>query len=154
MPYVMVDIESDGPIPGTEDYSMICFGAVLVDETLSKTFYGKLRPISSKWLPEALAVSGFTREETLRFPDARLTMNEFEAWLATHCPNAPAFISDNNGFDYSFINWYFHHFIGLNRLATPRPISDRSTKGWSETFVATSNTSAEPYMTTTRLTMP
>src|SRR5262245_29323335 len=25
MPYVMVDIESDGPIPG--DYSMVCFGA-------------------------------------------------------------------------------------------------------------------------------
>lgn len=25
----MVDIESDGPIPG--DYSMICFGAVIVD---------------------------------------------------------------------------------------------------------------------------
>ena len=110
----MVDIESDGPIPGTEDYSMICFGAVLVDETLSKTFYGKLRPISSKWLPAALAISGFTREETLQFPDARLTMNEFEAWLATHCPNDPAFISDNNGFDYGFINWYFHHFLGRN----------------------------------------
>jgi len=27
MPYVMVDIESDGPIPG--DYSMVCFGAVI-----------------------------------------------------------------------------------------------------------------------------
>jgi len=41
-------------------------------------------------------------------------MNEFEAWLANHCPNAPAFISDNNGFDYGFINWYFHHFLGRN----------------------------------------
>jgi len=29
MPYVMVDIESDGPIPG--DYSMVCFGAVIVE---------------------------------------------------------------------------------------------------------------------------
>jgi len=28
MSFVMVDIESDGPIPG--DYSMICFGAVIV----------------------------------------------------------------------------------------------------------------------------
>src|ERR1039458_6128355 len=74
MSYIMVDIESDGPIPGTEDYSMICFGAVIVDDTLSKNFYGKLRPISSKWIPEALAVSGFTREETLRFPEAKLTM--------------------------------------------------------------------------------
>jgi hypothetical protein len=114
MSYIMVDIESDGPIPGTEDYSMICFGAVIVDDTLSKTFYGKLRPISSKWVPEALAVSGFTREETLRFPEAKLTMCEFESWLATHNQDRPMFISDNNGFDYSFINWYFHHFLGRN----------------------------------------
>ena len=40
----MVDIESDGPIPG--DYSMVSFGAVVVDGQLDKTFYGKLRPIS------------------------------------------------------------------------------------------------------------
>ena len=46
----MVDIESDGPIPG--DFSMISFGAVIVDETLNKTFYGKLKPVSDK-LPEA-----------------------------------------------------------------------------------------------------
>ena len=30
MAYVMVDVEADGPIPG--DYSMICFGAVVVRE--------------------------------------------------------------------------------------------------------------------------
>ena len=24
------------------------------------------------------------------------------------------FISDNNGFDWQFINWYLHHFIGRN----------------------------------------
>jgi hypothetical protein len=34
MAYVMVDAESDGPIPG--DYSMICFGAVVVREAWSK----------------------------------------------------------------------------------------------------------------------
>lgn len=32
----MVDIESDGPIPG--DYSMIALGAVLVTEALDQTF--------------------------------------------------------------------------------------------------------------------
>ena len=65
MSYVMVDIEADGPIPG--DYSMICFGAVIVEPSLSRTFYGQLRPISEQWQPEALAVSGFTRERTLAF---------------------------------------------------------------------------------------
>lgn len=39
MSYVMVDVESDGPIPG--DYSMVCFGAIIVEPTLEKTFYGQ-----------------------------------------------------------------------------------------------------------------
>lgn len=36
MPYVMVDVESDDPIPG--DYSMICFGAVVVESALNRSF--------------------------------------------------------------------------------------------------------------------
>jgi len=112
MSYIMVDIESDGPIPG--DYSMICFGAVVVEPTLAKTFYGQLRPISDRWIPEALAVSGFTREQTLAFPEAESVMREFQVWLCEHSGGRPMFISDNNGFDWQFINWYFHHFTGSN----------------------------------------
>jgi hypothetical protein len=44
----MVDIESDGPIPG--NYSMISFGAVIVNHQLNKTFYGTLKPISEQWV--------------------------------------------------------------------------------------------------------
>lgn len=40
-PYLMVNVESDGPIPRTDDYSMVCFGAVVVNEALDKTFYGQ-----------------------------------------------------------------------------------------------------------------
>jgi len=112
MSYVMVDVESDGPIPG--DYSMICFGAVMVESSLSKTFYGQIRPISDHWIPEALAVSGFTREQTLAFPEPEPVMRQFAAWLNEHCVGRAMFISDNNGFDWQFINWYFHHFTGAN----------------------------------------
>jgi hypothetical protein len=112
MSYVMVDIESDGPIPG--DYSMICFGAVLVESDLSRTFYGKLKPISDKWIPEALQVSGFSREDTLEFDDPKDVMHSFAAWLNLNSKGNPMFISDNNGFDWQFINWYFHHFTGNN----------------------------------------
>ena len=76
----MVDVESDGPIPG--DYSMICFGAIIVEPSLEQTFYGQLRPISEKWIPEALGISGFTREETLRFKDPKGVMERFADWLA------------------------------------------------------------------------
>ncbi len=112
MPYVMVDIEADGPIPG--DYSMISFGAVIVEPGLSRTFYGQLKPISERWVPEALAVSGHTRDETLRFDDPQTVMERFASWLEQECPKRKIFVSDNNGFDWQFINWYFHHFIAHN----------------------------------------
>jgi DNA polymerase III epsilon subunit-like protein len=112
MAYIMVDIESDGPIPG--DYSMISFGAVLVNEALDKTFYGKIKPISDAFIPEALAVSGFTREETLAFDEPKKVMSDFRDWLSETCKDRPIFISDNNGFDWMFVCWYFHHFLGEN----------------------------------------
>ena len=112
MSYISVDIEADGPIPG--DYSMICFGAVIVNESLDKSFYGKLKPISEKWNPDALAVSGFSREETLGFDNPLDVMLQFETWIKENSIGGPIFISDNNGFDWMFICWYFHHFIGTN----------------------------------------
>lgn len=108
----MVDVESDGPIPG--DYSMICFGAVIVEPGLPKTFYGKLKPISDKWEPEALKISGFTREETLKFDEPLIVMKQFDEWLKKASNGSPMFISDNNGYDWQFINWYFHHFLRKN----------------------------------------
>jgi hypothetical protein len=112
MPYVMVDIEADGPIPG--DYSMVSFGAVIVEPQLDRTFYGKLKPVSEEFIPEALAVCGFTREETLAFDEPKTVMESFKRWLAENCKGRMMFISDNNGFDWQFINWYFHHFTGGN----------------------------------------
>ena len=57
MSYVIVDVESDGPIP--VEFSMVCFGAVVFDDRLDKTFYGRTPPISDRFVPEALAVSRF-----------------------------------------------------------------------------------------------
>ena len=108
----MVDIEADGPIPG--DYSMVCLGAIVVEPTLTRTFYGQLKPISEAWLPDALQVSGFSREQTMAFEDPKSVMQSFGAWLDENCPGRKIFISDNNGFDWGFVNWYFHHFVGKN----------------------------------------
>src|SRR6267378_7687390 len=101
MAYVMVDIESDGPIPG--DYSMVSFGAVIAEPGLSRTFYGKLRPISEKWIAEALKVSGFNRDDVLKFDDPAEVMRRFDAWLKENVKDRPMFIADNNGFDWQFI---------------------------------------------------
>lgn len=112
MTYIMVDIEADGPIPG--DYSMVSLGAIVVEPALSRTFHGQLRPISERWVPEALAVSGHSREDTLAFEEPTLVMTRFADWVRAESRAPHVFISDNNGFDWQFINWYFHHFLSAN----------------------------------------
>jgi len=112
MSLVVVDVESDGPVPGK--YSMVCLGAVVVEPSLSRTFYGRTRPISELWLPEALAVSGFRREDHLRFDDPREVMARFAAWLKASSRGRPVFCSDNLAYDWQFVNWYFHQYLGEN----------------------------------------
>jgi DNA polymerase III epsilon subunit-like protein len=112
MSFYVVDVEADGPIPG--DYSMTEFGAVLVRGDLSERFYGNCHPVSDKWDAKALAISGKSREEVLKFSNPLETMKEFRDWIKKTSKGRPIFISDNPCFDWQFINWYFHHFLGEN----------------------------------------
>ena len=112
MSYFMVDVESDGPIPG--DYSMISVGCVLVEQPLKRTFTAKLKPISEHYKAEALAVSGMTREETLLGEDPKEVMTTLAAWIVQNADGRPIFVSDNNGYDWMFTCWYFQHFLGTN----------------------------------------
>jgi hypothetical protein len=110
---VSVDVESDGPCPGM--HSMICFGAVIVEAGLQRTFYAQLKPISNIFIPEALAISGFSREETMKFPEPRDAMQNFEIWLNKEIPGKrPILWSDNNGYDAAFINYYFWQNLNRN----------------------------------------
>lgn len=110
---VVVDVESDGPCPGV--HSMICFGAVIVEPGFQRTFYAQLKPISETYIPQALAVSGFSREQAMKFPDPHDAMLNFDIWLKKEIPDKrPIFWSDNNGYDFAFINWYFWKFLNRN----------------------------------------
>lgn len=110
--WVMVDVETDGPIPG--DYSMVLVGAVIVEPGLGRSFLGRLKPISERWDPSALKIEGLTREETMLFPDPVTTMQDFADWIEANVVGRALFISDNNGFDFMFVSWYFWHFLGRN----------------------------------------
>ena len=112
MSYIIVDVEADGPIPA--QFSMVSFGAVVFDDRLDRTFYGKTPPISDRFVPEALAVSGFTREQHLGFDDPKAVMESFAAWLGQQSKGRPVFVSDNVAFDWQFINYYFHRFLERN----------------------------------------
>ena len=112
MKLISVDVEADGPCAGL--YSMICFGAVVVEPKLNRTFYGQLHPIAPSYIKENLAVTGFTYDDVLKFPDPRKTMREFHEWIKKLEEDAVVFISDNPAFDWQFINYYFWHYCNEN----------------------------------------
>ena len=112
MSFIVVDVESDGPIP--HKYSMVCFGAVVVEPTLSKTFYGQTRPLSDLWDPQALAISGVSREQHLTFDDPLQVMIDFAAWVEENSKGRPIFMSDNVAYDWQWINYYLHTYLGKN----------------------------------------
>lgn len=112
MSLIVVDVEADGPIP--HKYSMVCFGAVIVDADLDKTFYGRTKPISNIWNDEALAISGFKRSDHLKFDEPKEVMIQFSDWIKQNSKGQPVFISDNLAFDWQWINYYLHYYIGTN----------------------------------------
>lgn len=113
MSIIVVDVEADGPYP--IGYSMVCFGAVVISNgEVGETFYGKTAPISEEWIPDALKVSGFTRDEHLKFPEPEDTMREFSDWIRRVSRGRPVFMSDNPAFDWQWINSYFHMYTETN----------------------------------------
>ena len=112
MSQFVVDVESDNPAPVIG--SIVCFGAVMVED-MSKTFYGQIRPITEHYSEDALAISGFTREEHLEFNEPVVVMQEFRNWInQVNQKGRPVFWSDNPAFDFQWINFYFHNFLGFN----------------------------------------
>lgn len=113
--YVSVDVEADGPCPGL--YSMIALGAVVVEPGLERTFGATIAPISDDWNPPALAVSGYSREETLAFAPPEKVIPKFAGWLdglTADSFDRLQFVSDNAGFDWMFVCYYLWRFAGRN----------------------------------------
>jgi hypothetical protein len=110
MTYIMVDVEADGPCPGL--FSMIEVAAIDCDNP-NRYFTAKLVPSAPNWDEDALKEIGRTRQETIDLGgDPAHVMSEFAKWLST--VNSPMFISDNNGFDWQFVNYYLWRYCGRN----------------------------------------
>jgi len=114
-----VDVEADGPIPG--DFSMLSFGAVKVNENLHTIFIsGAIRTISPFHNADAIKSIGLSEQDyiakyAILGKDPASVMKQFYDWIVDNNENGrPIFISDNNGFDWMFICWYFHHFLKYN----------------------------------------
>ncbi len=123
MGYISIDVESDSPTAASG--SMVCFGAVMVSD-LSKTFYGKTHPIADNYKPDSLKISGFTREQHEQFDDPKIVMQNFADWIKeNNIKGRPIFISDNNGYDFAWIAFYFDLYGIINPFGwSSRRISD------------------------------
>lgn len=120
--YISIDIESDGPIPG--EYSMLSLGAYAIGangheygtfyRTLTRLPKAKQNPSTMKFwetCPEAY-------EEATRDPiDPAVAMDEFTQWLYSMKKLGQCqFVAYPAGFDFTFVHWYLHKFMGMNPI--------------------------------------
>ncbi len=111
--YISVDVETAGPIPVT--YSLLSIGASVVG-SLDQDFYAELQPLSENAVPEALKISGFSLPELAKTgEEPGAAMHRFRTWIREVSGDGrPVFVAFNAGFDWSFLNWYFHTYEGTN----------------------------------------
>ena len=85
---IFVDCEGHGPAPTLNDPVGFEFGAVAYPSR--QTFHG----------------TGATKE----------TFEDFDKWISSVIEKGfrPLFVSDNPAYDWQFINYYFHLFLGKN----------------------------------------
>ena len=99
---IFVDCEANGPCIGKGDLTE--FGAVHYPSM--QTFYGDLRP------------SFITNATSMAKCDEVIQMEiffNFDKWLKKVCNGfQPLFVSDNPAFDFQWISYGFHHFLGYN----------------------------------------
>lgn len=121
---IFVDCEADGPCPGIGRCTE--FGAV--EFKSRKSFHGVLKSVLDRRFPE--------KQE---YRDDYKVFKEFNYWLIQF--DRPfIFVSDNNGYDWQWINYGFHHTLGFNPFGhSSRRISDfyagligdfRKSQGW------------------------
>lgn len=112
--FISVDVETSGPIPG--EYSLLSIGAcVIYDPAIA--FEVLVKPINKNADPEALKITGFDLDDLDRRGETpEIAVKRFAEWIDKNVSAdvKPIFVGLNAGFDWSFINYYFHKFLGRN----------------------------------------
>jgi len=94
---------------------MLSVGAWLIGSRDSD-FYTELKPLNDNAVPEAMKVTGFDLAKLAESGDSpEIAMSKFSEWVRKVCGEGrPVFVGFNAGFDWSFVNWYFIHFLKDN----------------------------------------
>lgn len=112
--YISTDIEATGPIPG--EYSMYELGASVVG-SVSEKFFSEINLLNDNYIPEALSSCGRTIDELKNRPNSvepHIAMANFAEWVKQmSLKSRPVFVAFNATFDWMFVHWYFHKFLGF-----------------------------------------
>ena len=116
MPYVMIDVEADGPIPGVHSLLSIASAAYRASGELQGTWTANLLPLEGA-VPEAATAQfwaknpeAFAATQTDR-RDAAAALLDYSQWLDA-LPGVPVFVAYPAGFDFTFVFWYLIRFVG------------------------------------------
>ena len=112
--YISVDVETSGPIPS--EYSLLSVGACSVFEP-DESFSCLLKPVNQNHDPKAMEICGYSLEEFAQMGmEPAEAMAAFAEWIKQIVEPAshPVFVGFNAPFDWSFVNYYFHHYLDHN----------------------------------------
>ena len=108
--YISVDVETAGPIPG--EFSLLSIGACDVEDE-TRAFSIELKPVNRNADPKALEVTGLSLDVLAERGETPVAaMEAFGSWAKALAGDdrALVFVGFNAPFDWSFVNYYFHHF--------------------------------------------
>lgn len=117
MKYILVDIETDGPVPGL--YSMLSLGACTLDIP-EQTWYNELQPLRDADYKDDtvlfLAQHGLNRGQLqMTGVDPGMSLYHFNKWLKEVSKGEKLrFVADNAGFDWMFVAYYLERYVGSN----------------------------------------
>lgn len=114
--YVSTDIEADGPVPGL--HSMLSFGSVAYDDEGNElgAFTRNLETLpgavgdenTMKWWATQKEAWAACRKDPAPCSHA---LHDYVRWLE-QLPGKPVFVGYPVVFDFMFVHWYLHKFVG------------------------------------------
>jgi ribonuclease T len=112
--FFCVDVESSGPVPGL--FNLLSIGCVYVEPgpppRPSDEIYLELRPTFPGFEPEAMKVNGLDRAALERDGlEPAEALRRLAAFVEQRLPpnGRAVFVGHNAPFDWSMVNYYYHH---------------------------------------------
>lgn len=116
--WFVFDVESSGPYPPA--YSMLSIGVVKLTRSLDITFYSEMATLpDSDYDEKAMEVNGLDWEKHISgrgVTAIQKAVDTLEQWIldCTNPGTRPVAVSDNPAFDWQWLNYYMHSFVGEN----------------------------------------